>query len=279
MSDNVSGQPIHSELGKKTDYNPSYNPGRLYPILRAGKRKEIGVDPNALPFSGFDCWNHYEVSWLNRKGKPMVATAEIYYDCRSLFIIESKSMKLYFNSFNNSHFESIAELQETIKKDIEKAIEYEVTVAVHALESTPALLGKMSGESIDDLDIVCDTYLVSPDYLATNNGCVTEVLCSNLLKSNCLVTGQPDWGSLQIEYTGNKIDREGLLRYIISFRNHNEFHEQCIERIFVDIMKQCKPDKLTVYGRYTRRGGLDINPYRTTEPMDMKSKNNRLVRQ
>jgi 7-cyano-7-deazaguanine reductase len=270
-----------SDLGKKTEYDQSYNPNRLYPIPRAGKRKEIGIDTNELPFSGFDCWNHYEVSWLNTKGKPIVATAEIYYDCTSPFIIESKSLKLYFNSFNNSKFNSVNDVEQIIKKDLENAIHAEVTVIINQLgHSKQALIHEtFDGECIDDLDVECTKYTVDPSYLSTSNDPVEETLYSDLLKSNCLVTNQPDWGSIQIIYKGNKINRQGLLQYLVSFRNHNEFHEQCIERIFVDIMTYCKPSELTVYGRYTRRGGLDINPYRSTKKVSFKNMNCRLIRQ
>ena len=271
----------NSELGKKTDYDQTYNPERLYPIPRAGKRLEIGIDPNALPFYGFDCWNHYEVSWLNSKGKPMVAIAEIYYDCASPYIVESKSLKLYFNSFNNAKFDSIATVENTVKKDLEKIIDAEVIVSIHPLKQSQMITMQQtfSGKCIDDLDIECSQYMVNPNLLSTSKEEITEVLYSDLLKSNCLVTNQPDWGSVQISYSGPKINREGLLQYLVSFRNHNEFHEQCIERIFVDIMHICKPSELTVYGRYTRRGGLDINPYRSTKKTAGKNLNQRLIRQ
>ncbi len=270
-----------SELGKKSAYDETYNPDRLYPIPRAGKRQEIGVDPVQLPFYGFDCWNHYEVSWLNARGKPMVAIAELFYDCSSPNLIESKSLKLYFNSFNNTRIQNVRELENTIKKDLQERIGAEVGVHVHLLESTSqfAIQQPLIGELLDDLDIECSIYLVEPSFLTVSDEIVEETLFSNLLKSNCLVTDQPDWGSVQITYKGKKINREGLLKYLVSYRNHNEFHEQCIERIFVDIMNYCKPEKLTVYGRYTRRGGLDINPYRSTEKSTFAGKNLRLVRQ
>lgn len=269
-----------SELGKTTEYDQSYNPNRLYPIPRIGKRREIGIDPDALPFKGFDCWNHYEVSWLNEKGKPMVAIAVIYYDCNSPNIIESKSLKLYFNSFNNTKFKSISDLITTIRSDLENSIKAEVNVIIHQLNnSNLCSIQPFSGICIDDLDVECNKYIVEPSYLSTSDEPVEETLFSDLLKSNCLVTNQPDWGSVQIIYKGKKINREGLLKYLVSYRNHNEFHEQCIERIFVDIMKHCKPTELTVYGRYTRRGGLDINPYRSTQNVNFKEMNFRLVRQ
>ncbi|MCE0724877.1 preQ(1) synthase [Legionella sp. PC1000] len=285
MNDHVlkkyQSEAEQSELGKKSAYDETYNPDRLYPIPRAGKRQEIGVDPVQLPFYGFDCWNHYEVSWLNAKGKPMVAIAELFYDCSSPNLIESKSLKLYFNSFNNTRIQSVSELENTIKKDLQERVGAEVWVHVHLLEATGPFAEQqpLIGESLDDLDIECSIYLVEPSFLSVSDEIVEEALFSNLLKSNCLVTNQPDWGSVQITYRGKKINREGLLKYLVSYRNHNEFHEQCIERIFVDIMNYCTPEKLTVYGRYTRRGGLDINPYRSTEKTSFAGKNLRLVRQ
>src|SRR3990167_1788155 len=251
------------ELGQKSAYDADYNPDKLFPISRREKREEIGINPDVLPFYGVDCWNHYEVSWLNEKGKPVNALAEIIYDCRTPNIIESKSMKLYFNSFNNTRFNNVETVATAMKKDIAAAISGDVIVYLHTLYrvNNETLHAQMVGECLDALDIECDTYSIQPAYLCTEDQPVEETLYSNLLKSNCLVTFQPDWASVQISYKGKKINHEGLLKYLVSFRNHNEFHEQCIERIFADIMQYCQPEALTVYGRYTRRGGLDINPY------------------
>lgn len=272
--------PDHSELGKSSQYDATYNPDKLFPIPRKTKREEIGVDPNNLPFHGADSWTHYEVSWLNAKGKPMVAIANISYDCTSPNIIESKSLKLYFNSLNNSIFESKDALEKIITEDLSSRLETPVDVQLHLLHefSSQMVHPSFDGKHIDQLDVTCDTYIVNPDFLSTSDETVEEILCSDLLKSNCLVTHQPDWGSVQIHYHGPKINREGLLKYIVSFRNHDEFHEQCIERIFIDIMKHCQPVKLTVYGRYTRRGGIDINPFRSTEAITPPYKE-RLIRQ
>jgi len=273
-------QPEQSELGRSSDYDSHYNPERLFAIPRAAKRKEIGVDPKELPFFGFDCWNHYEVSWLNKKGKPIVALAEIIYDCATVNLIESKSLKLYFNSFNNTCFKNSEEVKLAIERDLAKRLDGEVQVRILSLQEKEFAMIQTApqGECLDDLDVTCSVYLVEPEYLFVEDKQIEEVLYSDLLKSNCLVTNQPDWGSVQIAYTGKQINKEGLLKYLVSFRNHNEFHEQCIERIFVDIMHRCKPEKLTVYGRYTRRGGLDINPYRSTERVEHKL-NQRLIRQ
>lgn len=259
----------HSELGKKSVYEDRYNPKLLFPISRQIKRAEIGIHGEPLPFFGFDQWTHYEVSWLNEQGKPIVAVAELVYACDSPYIIESKSMKLYFNSFNQTKFKDLATVEATIAKDLSQKIEAPVTVEIRLLHDSleSQAYYSFSGTYLDDLDIACDVYSVDANYLTTEPVQAEEVLYSHLLKSNCLVTGQPDWGSVQISYQGNKINHASLLKYIVSFRNHNEFHEQCIERIFADIMTRCKPQQLTVYGRYTRRGGLDINPYRSTNPV------------
>lgn len=271
--------PVQSELGKKSDYDPFYNPDKLFSIARKNKRDEIDV-PNTLPFFGFDLWNHYEVSWLNEKGKPVAALAEMIYDCDTPHIIESKSMKLYFNSFNHSKFKNSDRVKKTIANDIAACVGGPVNVKLFTFPlKNKILMSQFNGICIDDLDIACSSYSIDPSLLTVEDNQVEETLCSNLLKSNCLVTNQPDWGSIQISYKGKKINHEGLLRYLVSFRNHNEFHEQCIERIFMDILRICQPKMLTIYGRYTRRGGLDINPYRSTQKNVSKVKNNRLYRQ
>ena len=269
----------NSALGQKSAYISEYTPELLFPIARKIKRDEIGIDENNLPFYGIDIWNHYEVSWLNPKGKPMVACAVMYIPAISANIIESKSMKLYFNSFNNHKFASKEELVEIITKDLSQAANAQVKVELHELNYAGYAISEPAGECLDDLDIVIADYTVNPQLLTANpNKQVKEKLYSNLLKSNCLVTFQPDWATLMIEYQGAQIDREALLRYIISFRNHNEFHEQCVERIFNDISKFCAPDELTVMARFTRRGGLDINPIRASQPLTSYP-NLRLIRQ
>jgi 7-cyano-7-deazaguanine reductase len=262
----------YGELGQTSSSDMTYNPKRLFPILRAPKREALQMNAQQLPFMGVDIWNHYEVSWLNHVGKPCVAMARIIYDCASPYLIESKSLKLYFNSLNHTHFESQAALQLQIKTDLSVCIESDVHIEL--MSSTDwerrIITPQFTGVCVDDLDVACTAYEVDSNLLQveTEGTVVEEVLCSDLLRSNCPVTNQPDWGSVQISYQGPRIQPESFLKYIVSFRNHQGFHEQCIEQIFMDILKHCHPNKLTVYGRYTRRGGLDINPYRSTEAFD-----------
>jgi len=274
-TDNLSQSP----LGKKQTYISTYSPTLLFPLPRVDKRREIGIK-EPLPFKGFDLWTAFELSWLNNNGKPEVGIAEFHIPCESINIIESKSFKLYLNSFNQTAFDSTQTVKQALEKDLSEKTEAVVKVFIHPLYTfTNDIISTFDGECLDNLDICCDTYQTQPDYLKSNTAeIVSEVLYSDLLKSNCLVTGQPDWGSVQIAYTGPKIDRSGLLKYIVSFRNHNEFHEQCVERIFFDTLSRCKCRNLTVYARYTRRGGLDINPIRSTHILKA-IKNNRLARQ
>jgi len=279
MSD-TTNRLQQSDLGKAVDYKTNYDPSLLFPLARQSKREEIGIGAT-LPFTGFDLWNHYEVSWLNEKGKPIAATAEIVYPCESPYMIESKSMKLYFNSLNQSKFHDVSALQAVIIRDLSAVVGMPVQVTVTDLcdARDQKLHAKMDGICLDHLDVLCTNYTVDPTCLITQPQVVTESVFSNLLKSNCLITHQPDWGTVQIQYTGPQIDHAGLLRYIVSFRQHNEFHEQCIERIFMDLLEQCQPQKLSVYGRYTRRGGLDINVLRTKDPLVLAENNIRLLRQ
>ncbi|MBS1139889.1 MAG: cyclohydrolase [Proteobacteria bacterium] len=259
--------PSHaSPLGKATEYQSHYAPELLYPIPRQLKRSELGIVDAELPFVGEDLWNAYELSWLNPKGKPVVAVGTFRVPANSPNLIESKSFKLYLNSFNQSTFDNIATVSATMTHDLSTAAGSPVVVALELLSARPeALIGLPDGTLLDELDITCDRYQPDPALLATlPSESVEETLYSHLLKSNCLVTGQPDWAMVVIRYHGKPIDRAGLLRYIVSFRNHNEFHEQCVERIFTDIQAHCRPEALAVHARYTRRGGLDINPFRSS---------------
>ncbi|HJO95521.1 MAG TPA: NADPH-dependent 7-cyano-7-deazaguanine reductase QueF [Victivallales bacterium] len=254
-----------SLLGKEVNYNSSYEPDILFPIPRISNRKLLGLSNRDLPFKGWDVWNCYELSWLNTKGKPDTAIVRFVIPYNSEHIIESKSFKLYINSFNNTKFSSILEVKNVLKNDISKAVGAKIQIEIYNENSVAGVMciDRFDGICIDDIDISCDSYLVDSSLLTATDENVVETLYSNLLKSNCPVTGQPDWASVQFSYKGKKIKHENLLKYIISYRNHTEFHELCVERMFVDIMKKCNPDELTVYARYTRRGGLDINPIRS----------------
>jgi len=261
-----------SQLGKDSAYLDQYAPELLYPIPRAAKRLELGLG-NTLPFLGADMWTAFELSWLGPRGKPQLALAHITVPCESTHIIESKSLKLYLNSFNNTVFADADAVLARLRVDLNEAAwrggVVQSSVGVRLLD--PELFDRepvqeLDGLSLDRLDVACRQYTPAPELLRTvaDEPPVTEVLTSRLLKSNCLVTGQPDWGSVQISYSGAAIDQEGLLQYLVSFRNHHEFHEQCVERIFMDIWQRCQPHKLAVYARYTRRGGVDITPFRTS---------------
>ena len=253
-----------SPLGKPSAYQTQYAPGLLFPIPRQQKRDELQLT-GTMPFFGVDIWNAYELSWLNTRGKPQVAIASITAPAESPNIVESKSFKLYLNSFNQTRLDSAEALLALLRQDLSAAFGAPVHIVLTSPDAFQGVkMGELDGLLLDRLDVEIDQYTPSPALLtaARNEAPVEETLVSHLLKSNCLVTGQPDWGTVQIRYVGPQIDQEGLLKYLIGFREHNEFHEQCVERIFMDILRQCQPSKLAVYARYTRRGGLDINPWR-----------------
>jgi len=266
--------PEGSQLGQVSSYSDRYDASLLYPLPRAPKRAEIGLTA-AVPFTGADQWTAYELSWLNPRGKPQVALAHVTVPCETPNMVESKSLKLYLNSLNQTPFDSAEAVQTRLREDLSEAVwrgaDRRGTVGVRLL--TPAQFSaeqvqELQGLSLDRLDVECTHYTPAPELLRADASLpdVEEALVSDLLKSNCLVTGQPDWGSVRIAYTGAPIDQAGLLRYLVSFRNHPEFHEQCVERIFMDLWTRCKPTRLSVQARYTRRGGLDINPWRTSHP-------------
>ncbi|MGA0040854.1 MAG: NADPH-dependent 7-cyano-7-deazaguanine reductase QueF [Pirellulales bacterium] len=271
----MNTSPEASLLGKPSTYVSHYDPSLLYPMARQPKRDEIGIT-GALPFFGADLWTAYEVSWLNRRGKPEVAIARFTVPAESTHIVESKSLKLYLNSFSSTHFDDPAAVSQRIEHDLSQAFWHQgpVTTRVMVDVATPEswsreTVGPLEGVLLDVIDVACTAYQPAPDLLSADmhRPAVTESLVTNLLKSNCLVTGQPDWGSLRITYTGPPIDHAGLLQYIVSYRSHNEFHEPCVERIFMDLTRRCRPARLEVYARYTRRGGLDINPWRSSHPV------------
>ncbi|MBN9404077.1 MAG: NADPH-dependent 7-cyano-7-deazaguanine reductase QueF [Burkholderiales bacterium] len=274
MNTPAPASPEGSALGKATAYVDQYDPALLYPIARAPQRERLGIAGQPR-FFGADWWTAYELSWLNARGKPQLAIAHILVPGESTHIVESKSFKLYLNSFSGTVFTDAAAVRARIEADVSaavwtgEAVRARVAVRLIAPEDFDREpIHEMDGLSLDRLDLECTHSEPAPELLsaALHEQPVEETLTSRLLKSNCPVTGQPDWGSVQIRYAGPQIDQAGLLRYIVSFRRHNDFHEHCVERMFMDIWQRCQPTQLTVYARYTRRGGLDINPWRTSHP-------------
>ncbi len=262
-------------LGKATNYCSEYNPELLQAVPRSLNRDGLDISAENLPFLGEDVWYGYELSWLNSRGKPIVAVAEFRFSCLSDNIVESKSFKLYLNSFNQSRFSSWEAVAQCMEKDLSNTCGSQASVELFPVDNCPALninhqifSGKVT--CIDDIDIEVNNYQLAPKLLFNDKSLerknvVNENLVSHLLKSNCLITNQPDWASIYIQYSGKEILQKSLLAYLISFRQHNEFHEQCVERIYCDLKKYCQIDELTVFARYTRRGGLDINPYRSNK--------------
>ena len=270
----------HSPLGKSSEYISTYTPSLLFPIPRAAKWAELGLSAETLPYVGVDFWNCFELSWLLPSGKPVVAIGEFCFAADSPNIVESKSFKLYLNSLNQTVFNDVNSVEATLQADLSAASGKPVSVRVRSLDEVQADgVGVLPGVCIDDLDITVSDYQhPRPELLECDESqVVEESLYSHLLKSNCPVTSQPDWGTVVVEYRGAALNHASLLAYLVSFRQHSDFHEQCVERIFLDLQRLLKPEKLTVYARYVRRGGLDINPYRSTEAVEFD--NVRLVRQ
>lgn len=273
-------KPEDTHLGKETEYEFQYNPSLLMAIPRADNRRSLGID-GELPFHGVDIWNAYELSWLEPGGKPAVAIATLTIPADSPAIVESKSLKLYLNSFNQSVYASMGEVADTIRADLSQCLATELEVSLSAVDSASEWMeiSAEKGRLLDDLDVDIQDYSPNPDLLVLDDrkGAVEETVYSHLLRSNCPVTGQPDWGSVFISYRGRAINHASILKYIVSYRENQEFHEHCVEQIFTDIMRECAPSALTVYARYLRRGGIDINPYRSTSTE--VAKNKRLNRQ
>jgi len=278
MTDDLYQASLDSlPLGKQVDYPQTYNPDLLEPVPRILNREPLGIVAQQ-PFHGEDLWTGYEFSWLNEKGKPLVRILECRVPATSANLIESKSFKLYLNSFNQQRFNSETEVLSLLQKDLSTTAGEKVNVSLLPLTSEALNVQQLSGNCIDELDVEINHYQPVPSLLKTVDGpTVEQTLVSHLLKSNCLITNQPDWGSVLIRYKGKHINEASLLQYIVSFRNHNEFHEQCVERIFCDIKKHCQPQSLTVMARYTRRGGIDINPFRSD--FESAPENIRLIRQ
>ena len=253
-------------LGKEAQYRFNYDASVLFPIARADARAALGIG-QALPFYGIDSWTAYELSWLNTEGLPQVAIAEFDFPCTALNLVESKSFKLYLNTFNNSQFAGADEVKATLARDLSAVAGAEVAVRLFKVDDYPRQ--QATGFTcIDPLSVRCEHYQPAPQLLTQGSGQVQEYLCSHVFRSLCPVTGQPDWASVYLFYQGWKIDHASLLQYLVSFRNHQGFHEQCVEQIFVELLHHCQPERLMVYARFMRRGGLDINPLRATEPHD-----------
>lgn len=258
-------------LGKEVAYPTRYDPDLLLPISRSlGRALLAGLtqDPEAqLAFTGWDMWRGYELSWLDPRGLPKIGILKAWVPCTSTHIIESKSFKLYLNSLNNERMDDIESVKKRIKSDLSSRVGAEVKVqVVTPQEFASEVISEPLEGCLDDQAIEIGHYQPDPDLLACDpERIVSESVFSRLLKSNCPVTGQPDWASVHIEYEGAAIDHEALLRYIVSYRQHEGFHEQCVEQIFCDLMQRCQPQRLSVYARYTRRGGMDINPWRATQ--------------
>ncbi|WP_444984088.1 NADPH-dependent 7-cyano-7-deazaguanine reductase QueF [Halomonas mongoliensis] len=268
----------HAPLGRDSAYPERYDAALLYPIPRAANRAPLGIGEGALPFVGEDEWHAFETSWLNARGKPVVAVARFRLPADSTNLIESKSWKLYLNGFNQTRFESREAVAEILKRDLAAAAGAPVAVELFAVDDEALTPRSLPGECLDDLDIEVDRYTPSAELLTVGDEIVEETLYSHLLKSNCPVTGQPDWGSVLIRYRGPRLDREGLLRYLIGYRQHQDFHEHCVEHIFMDLLERARPERLLVLARYVRRGGLDISPWRGT-PGERPPEPLRLARQ
>lgn len=271
----------HSPLGQTSTYPSDYDPALLFPISRAEQRTRLGI-AGTLPFFGMDIWNAYEMSWLNLRGKPQVGMATLQVPADSPCIVESKSMKLYLNSLNQLRVAGPEAVQSLLRSDLSAAFGAPVHVNLTTSDAFgQTLMGELEGLLLDRLDIEVNDYRPDPKMLKadTASAPVEETLVSHLLKSNCPVTNQPDWASVQIRYAGPAIDQAGLLTYLIGFRQHQEFHEHCVERIFVDLLSTCRPSKLMVLARYTRRGGVDINPWRSNFSLPKMPLNARNARQ
>ncbi len=270
-------------LGKETQYVSEYDNSLIFPIERAGNRARLNMAKNKvngeLPFYGEDVWTGYEVSWLNLKGKPQVAIAEFTIPAGSKNIVESKSFKLYLNSFNHTKLANIDEMQKTLQQDLSIGFGADIKVELFAVDAFPLVQCPL-GENIDDLDVEIDEYQPNAKLLKVNiDKSATQTLNSHLLKSNCPVTSQPDWATVVVKYKGSEIDKAGLLKYIISYRNHDDFHEHCVEQIFCDLCEVGEFEELVVSARYTRRGGLDINPTRSLKPLVVADYIGRMARQ
>jgi 7-cyano-7-deazaguanine reductase len=259
IRDDLTGAP----LGHATPYPDAYDASLLFAVARAPQRREIGL-AEALPFTGVDVWTAYELTWLDPRGKPQVAIATLVVPASTPALVESKSVKLYLGAFAQTRFDGIPEVQATIARDLSHATGGTVQVTLDTAAGGLSERGSdLEGQSLDDLQVTIQRYHPAPEQLAAAGPVVEETLKTDLFRSLCPITGQPDFASVQLAYRGPAIDRAALLRYLVSYRCHPGFHEHCVERIFVDVMARCRCETLSVYARFTRRGGVDINPLRT----------------
>lgn len=276
--DNLSVKMEGAALGQKSGYADTYTPSLLHSIDRADSRREVGIPLN-LVCQGEDLWTGYEFSWLDKRGIPQVAGLRIRVPCQSSAIVESKSLKLYLNSYAMTKFDGRSDVAKTLDKDLSLAFHSPLLVELVDLGQLSQPVQQFAGVSLDDLNVEIDQYDRDPRLLKIEYGdhVLRETLHTNLFRSLCPVTSQPDWASISIDYLGPPIEKSGLFKYLISYRNHQAFHETTVEQIFCDISEACGPQSLSVYGRFQRRGGLDINPFRSTQ--DAEAPNCRLPRQ
>jgi len=266
-------------LGENSVYPNRYDASVLYPIPRWPARSLLDIDKKILMY-GIDHWHAYELSWLEKDGRPRAAIAEFFFNSNSENIVESKSLKLYLNSLNSECYANPNEVAELVTRDLSAVSKSEVKVIIRDLDERPEYFEGRAGRSIDAAPLF--EYPNAPDesiLKCGNEEMNDEQLYSDLFRSNCPVTGQPDWASFEIRYTGSKIDESSLLAYLCSYRMHQGYHEECAERIYRDILQQCQPSELRIGMNYLRRGGLDINVYRSTVPVTSDSVNQRLIRQ
>ncbi len=258
-------------LGRHADFPTTVDPAILFPIARAEGRATLGLDAAALPFKGVDLWTAWELSWLDARGKPCIAVAELQVPCASPNLVESKSLKLYLNGYAMARFDNADAVRARIAQDVSACVGAHVGVGLLRRADFEELeVGEFAGEPLDDLQLdVADYAPPRADHLCARAGAsvIRESLVTHAFRSCCPVTGQPDWASVQVRYRGRAIEHAGLLRYLVSFRDHPDFHEACVERMFVDIRQRCAPLELRVYARFLRRGGIDINPWRATSDL------------
>lgn len=270
-------------LGRQVEYPATVDPSVLFPISRADARTPLRIEAAALPFAGSDIWNAWEFSWLDARGKPCVAVTELRVSCDSPNLVESKSLKLYLGGYAMIRFDDTQDVRARIAEDVSASVGAPVEVSLREPAEFERLrVRDLAGESLDDQRIEITEYVEpDPEHLRARDGArpVEEALVTDLFRSRCPVTGQPDWASVQVRYRGIPVDHAGMLRYLVSYREHAAFHEACVERMFLDIQQRCRPLGLLVHARFLRRGGIDINPWRATPDFAATLANVRTTRQ